>query len=121
MDERRKYVRIDNALSVSYRELKGFFTSSSRSRNISEGGICLPIHHKFDPGVVLALKINIIEWGVFIKAVGELVWVEELKDGTFTFLTGIKFIQIDPEGYVKLRRYITKLNQTVKSVKIDLL
>jgi len=121
MDERRKYIRIDNSLSVSYRVLKGYLTSSSRSRNISEGGICLPINHKFDPGVVLALKIQILEWDISIRAVGELVWVKKLKDETFTFLTGIKFIQIDPEEYAKLRKYITKLNQTKKSVKIDLL
>lgn len=121
MEERRKYVRIDNSLSVSYRVLKSYLTSSSHSRNISEGGISLPINHKFDPGVVLALKIQIIEWDISIKAVGEVVWIKELKDAAFTFLTGIKFIEIDPEGYAKLRKYIIKLNQVTKPVKIDLL
>lgn len=121
MEERRKYVRIDNALTVSYRIIKGYLTSSAHSRNISEGGICLPIHHKFDPGVVLALKIHILEWDVSIKAVGEIMWIKELKDETFTFWAGIKFIEIPPEGYDKLRRYISKLNQITKPAKIDLL
>lgn len=121
MEDRRKYFRIDNALSVSYRILKGYLISSSHSRNVSEGGICLPMHQKFDPGVVLALKIHILEWDVSIKAVGEVVWLIEKMERDYTFLAGIKFIEIDPEGYNKFRRYIIKVNQIAKPAKIDLL
>ncbi len=120
MEEKRKYFRVDNALSVSYRILKGYFVSSSRSRNVSEGGICLAMHQKFDPGVVLALKIHILEWDVSIKAVGEVVWLIEKMDRDYTFLAGIKFIDIPPKDYEKLCRYIEQLKKINVTVKMGL-
>lgn len=121
MVEQRKYLRINNVLFVSYRVLKGYLMSSSHSRNISEGGICMPLHHKFDPGVVLALKLYIVEWDASIKAVGEVVWLIEKKDRTYTFLAGIKFIDIPPEDYEKLCRYINKLNKINPTAKVSVL
>ncbi len=111
MTELRKHVRINDAVFVSYRELKGYLVSSSHSRNISKDGICMPLQHKFDPGVILALKIYIVEWDMTIKAVGEVVWLRETKDRNYTFLAGIKFIEFPQEEYGKLCRYLNKFKK----------
>lgn len=120
MKERRHYIRISKALSVSYRILKDFLTSSTHSRDISEGGICLPIHHRFEPGTVLALKIAILEFGISIKAIGEVVWFKEINDTKYPFCVGIKFIEISDSDHNKLRNYLDKV-KPADSTKVKLL
>ncbi len=119
MKERRHYIRINKAFSVSYRVLKDFLTSSSHSRNISEGGICLPIYHRFEPGVVLALKIAILEFNISIKAIGEVVWFKEVNDAKHPFWVGIKFVEISDSDQNKLRSYIDKV-KPADSIKVKL-
>ena len=113
MDERRKYIRIDGSTAISYRVLKQFLGSGSRSKNISEGGICLPIHQRFEIGVVLELKIHLAELSHPILAVGKVVRLEEKKQGVnFPFELGIQFIKISPADKNKIIAHIANNDST---------
>ena len=113
MDERRQYIRIDKSTAVSYRVLEQFLGSGSRSKNISEGGICLPLHQRFGVGVVLELKIHLAELSQPILAIGKVVWLEEKKeDVNFPFELGIQFIKISPADKNKIITHISNNRST---------
>lgn len=117
MNEQRQYARINNPLSVKYRIVNKVFASSSNSRNVSERGICLPLTHRFEPGVVLALKIYITELDMSFEAKGEIVWLKEQNNNLYPYLVGIKFIDMSGIDQNKLIRYITKFGPPPKKDK----
>lgn len=68
----------------------------------------MPIYQRFDVGVVLGLKIKFLEFDISIRAIGEIVWIKEIHEVNFPFLIGVKFIEIEPSAYDRLRDYIKK-------------
>lgn len=108
MDERRNYIRIDRSMSVGYRVVKHVLGSGARSRNISAGGICLPMQQRFEVGVMLELTIDIAEINT-ISAIGQVVWTKFRDDIHFPFELGIKFIKIARADREKLIAHISKL------------
>ncbi|MFH1363665.1 MAG: PilZ domain-containing protein [Candidatus Omnitrophota bacterium] len=108
MEERRKTIRITESFKVDYQVVKSFRMVSSRSQDISEGGICLPVLQRLQPKMVLDLEIYLEGDKKPIKAVGEVVWLKDIKDLKFLYLSGIKFIKIAPEAASRLKSYIDK-------------
>jgi c-di-GMP-binding flagellar brake protein YcgR len=118
MEERRKIIRISASMTISYRVMRGFILSSSRSKDISAGGICLPTWHRFEPGVALELKIYLTEFSKPIEAIGEVVWLNEKNDIRFPYLLGIKFVKIDEADRDKIKDHIKKsIEVKTKGVK----
>ncbi len=94
MTDNRKYIRINKSSEVSYKILRKFMKSGTRSSNISIGGICLPTVQRLNPGTFLELEISFVEIESIVKAVGEIIWINEKKQGESPFEIGIKFIDI---------------------------
>jgi len=57
MKEQRQFIRVDKSFEVAFYEVKEFLHSGSRSKNISEGGICLPVNRNFAVGSLLKVEI----------------------------------------------------------------
>lgn len=108
MEERRKTIRITESFKVDYQVVKSFRMVSSRSQDISEGGMCLPVLQRLQPKMVLDLEIYLEGERKPIKAIGEIVWLKEIKDLKFPYLSGIRFIKIVPEAASRLKSYIDK-------------
>ena len=106
MPESRKSVRINESFRVAYQVVKSFRMVSSQSRDISVDGICFPVLQHLEPKMILDLEIYLEGSSKPIKAVGEVVWIKEIKDLKFLYLCGIKFIKINPEGANQLKTYI---------------
>jgi len=109
MKERRKYIRIAESLIVGYRLLKELRGVTTSSKDISEGGMRMPILHKIKAGFFLELDIYLSEHSKPIMAVGEIIWVNEKKGQKFPFEAGIKFTKINPTALGKLRCYIRRV------------
>ena len=108
MEERRQTVRVTKSLTVSYKIPSQFMISSATSKNISCGGICMPIMQGFSPGVVLEMKFKIRELAAPIVALGEIIWTGKSTNRQFPFEVGIKFIRIDPQDREKIASHIQK-------------
>jgi c-di-GMP-binding flagellar brake protein YcgR len=117
MEEQRKYIRLPDSLIIGYRVVNSFLRSSSRSKDISEGGVCLSSFQRFDRGVVLELKIQLPEFIEPIIVVGEVKWLRETGDAQLPFLLGVKFIKIDPRERDKLCEHIHRVSQDKKEEK----
>ena len=106
MEERRQHIRISDSLKVVYQVLKSFRSVTSNTRDISEGGIRLPILQRLQPGMVIELELHLPDLRKPIRAIGEIVWLKEIEDLKFPFVVGVKFINIDTVSLGKIRDYI---------------
>lgn len=87
---------------------------TSRSRNISEGGIRLFIFEELRSGVILKLWIELEDLTKPIIAIGKIVWSGKKAEKEAAFEVGIKFIKIEPADCDRLRDYILKLSKQKK-------
>lgn len=107
MGERRKHIRLSESLKIIYEVIKPLNGHDSyMTKNISEGGICIPTNQRLEPGMILDLQIHSPKFLRPILATGQISWIEEAKKGEFKFLMGIKFIEIEPLDYDKIINYI---------------
>lgn len=112
MEERRQFIRINKSLIVRYQVLKDFLqASSSESKDISEGGIRLPVAKRFIPGIILKLWIRLEEISEPIIAVGEVLWLKDISGSGLPYEVGIKFIKIDSGDRSRLYNYVSKLSE----------
>lgn len=96
IQERRQHVRISQSLEVSYWASKQLLRFSSRSVDISRGGICLPVLQRLEAGTIIQLEIRSPEVRKPIVATAKVVWLKEKRNRQFPFEIGIKFIEITP-------------------------
>jgi len=106
MKERRQKVRINESLSVSYQVVKSFRMVTSRSQDISEIGIRLPILQHLQPEVKLDMEISLDDSKESIKAIGEVIWSKKSEDLRFPFVAGIRFLKLDSDSLERLRAFI---------------
>lgn len=123
MEDRRECIRVDESLRINYKLLESFLSTSSKSKNISLGGICLPVFQRLDPGIVLALEIHLRNFSKPIVAVGEVVWRSE-KEGLkptleFPFEIGIRFIKIKLADRNRLIKHIEDKTRKGEPTGID--
>jgi len=107
MAEHREHIRINASLMISHRLLKESYRTGSRSKDISEGGICFPSHRRIEPETNLELEIHISEFKKPIIATGVVVWICNRDDAKYPYLVGVKFIKIKLLDRRKLQYYIS--------------
>lgn len=112
MIEKRKYPRLTLNVGVEYKILKGFEfeSTTTQSKNISAGGICIIALDKFEVGSSLSLKFSLPELDKPINAAGRVVWIEEFSVGDVSsskaYDAGIEFIHIQEEDREKISQYV---------------
>ena len=108
MQEQRKDIRVDGSVKISYRVISppdGW--GNAVTINISKGGIALPTDHTLLPGVVLELKIDLLNNTDPINATAEVVWVKEKINNTMPYTIGLKFLNISLRDRDRIYYYIS--------------
>jgi len=109
MEERRKYVRLETCLKVvcSRAAVSDAPAVTVYCRNISAGGMLLPLKEKLISGTKLKLEIYLPGEGRPLKIIAEVVWQQEsLVSDTADRYTGLKFIDITSHDMRRLTDYI---------------
>ena len=106
MQEQRKYIRVSESLEVKYHPSKRLLGSSAFTKDISQGGICIPTLLRLEPKSVLELKIKLPEISEPIAVKGETVWLSEVNDNDFRFLLGVKFIELGNHSRNRINNHI---------------
>ena len=104
MKERRRHLRINKSLFLTYRSLRDYLTSSSKSVDVSPGGIRFPVRRRLEAGTVLKMEIHSRKPGRVIPLTGTVVWVNEVTGGRFPFEVGVRFLEISPADLDTLHR-----------------
>lgn len=116
--ERREFKRISKMLQIDYLYLsadgKEFEKKEGKAQttttNISWGGIQILLPEKLQKGTRLSLEIRLEPNRPPVRAVGEVVWMEEADlldaEGSRVFRTGVKFVGFSSEAHDRLVKFL---------------
>ncbi len=107
MKERRRYVRIDLCIEVEYKVLsEERAPGGTKSKNISEGGMCFLARDKIKKGALLALKFHLPDRKrSVIDCKGRVIWQSKEGEG---YLTGIEFIDLDTNSRLLIKTFVSR-------------
>ena len=111
--EKRQYLRLDYSRLISFThydteslvEIPGKLAAV---KDLSESGMLIETAELFEPGNILDLDIA-FEQDKIVPAQGEVVHSFKAKKGLYN--TGIKFLQIDWDDFVYLRKFVESHTQ----------
>ena len=111
MEERRKFVRLDTRLPVSYQVMRGPVQQASLSSDIGGGGVCLFLSEPLKPGTVLKVDVTLPDQSKRITFTGEVMWCEEYEvigkaQRERSVEAGVQFVQISPQEQQAIMRHV---------------
>lgn len=104
--EKRIYQRKRLPLTVSYAVLdKPDCQGTALSKDISKGGVCIPLPASLQRGSRVRLSIQLPRDRRPLSVWGEVVWQSSLlSNAASRFETGIRFIRLDPSNILTIAR-----------------
>ena len=117
MVERRKFVRFEARLPVTYRVLPGTAAIASSTKDISGGGMCLFVAEELPARTILLLDLGLPGREQPIAASGEVVSCVRstlhTRAGTSqTIEAWIRFLQMEPDDRQAILAYVASSLQT---------
>jgi c-di-GMP-binding flagellar brake protein YcgR len=114
--ERRKNPRFSIDLPIEYYRTESSIAISSRTGNLSEGGLLVYLSERVEVGQHLDLKLffaPVSESMQTMEALAEVVWVnlENLETSGLlaSYRCGLKFIDVNPMDMEKLKAFLKSL------------
>ena len=111
--ERRHHVRFKKALEVTYSVEKKSGLNSSKTVDISEGGVKLLLDEKLSEGTMINLHIVLPNSKKILDVEGEIVWSSESQETDASnkrfFYSGIRFFAMRKPSGTILIDYIRSL------------
>lgn len=92
MEDKRKHVRVCANLVVILKVKNSRLARGSRTKDISETGICIPLNNYFPVGSLLELEMRSIDLKGPIRSLARVVRIAKLDDGYTPFEMGVEFI-----------------------------
>jgi c-di-GMP-binding flagellar brake protein YcgR len=97
--------------NASFRKPYSCLLSSSRIKDISETGVCLPLNLYFPVDSILEIGIRLENFNNTIRTLARVVRISPQLNSRFRFEAGLKFLELPPTNKNMLRDYIqTKLD-----------
>jgi len=101
----RKHPRFNIAIKVSYMIISDFTSTpymygTTKTLNISEGGMCILIDDKIKVPLMIQLNIQVPQIKYPLSILGKIVWCREDANGKY--IIGIKFIGLLPTDWEKI-------------------
>ena len=111
MEERRRFVRLDTRLPITYRVLPTTQAIPSATADIGGGGVCLFLNEVVKPGSQLQVDIKLPDRERSVAFTGEVVWCEQYETIGRTVRqqsieAGVKFLLIDPKDRQAIMDYV---------------
>ena len=113
MEERRKFIRLDLCIEISY-EVLPMDLGKAESKNISEGGLCFLTDKILKNNTALLLKFNLLcPEKTHIECTGRVMWQKIDDKG---YLTGVEFLSSDISNQLIIQKFVSDyLRRTEKS------
>ena len=107
-EERRKDQRFSYTVPVLYGAPKSSKLKSSKSQDLSAGGILLVLPEKLSAGSQLEIEFSFSEEQKPFRVLGEVIWMSEIpsEGDRRLFQTGFRFIWMDPKESERLGRFL---------------
>lgn len=121
MEEKRRFPRLNIEVDIQWEKISGQeagrnIEDPSKTRNISEGGICLISYKRVAAGDRLRLRI-ILPNNKIISAVGRVCWTKDFSVGPGTgYDVGIEFVEISPQDQAEIKNFVFTF---IKNLEIE--
>jgi len=111
MEERRRFVRLDTRLDVTYTVLPAAQTQQATTKDISGGGICLFSDRALQPGDHLQVAMKLPDREAPVNFIAEVVWSESYemigKGGRQRSVeVGVRFVEIAPQDQDAVMQHV---------------
>jgi c-di-GMP-binding flagellar brake protein YcgR len=111
MQERRRFVRLDTRLPVTYQVLPSTTPQQTKTKDIGGGGVCLFLNEPVAVGTTLQAQIKIPDQEHPVSFTGRVVWCEQYEiigksRRERSVEAGVEFEQIDPRDQQAIMRYV---------------
>ncbi len=93
MKNKRTAIRVSATLEVSFLEVADEPPRDLRGRNISEGGICIPLLH-LPTGSFFEIEIRSDKFKSCVKATARIAWINNRDGGKFPYEAGLQFVDL---------------------------
>lgn len=112
VEEKRRFKRVDSALSVRYRNLRKNQNPilESLSKNIGEGGVCFNSNEFISLACRMIVEITLPTTPKPIRAISKVAWIRKLPTSE-SYQIGNQFLEITKEDKENISHFI---NQVVK-------
>lgn len=121
-ENNRNHPRVPASMKVTYSLEEGVAKDNiallNRTKNVSAGGICLIIYEKLEKDTPIYLDI-VLSDDYVLKVQGNVAWQSSFKeeDARTRYETGIRFVDMDPDAYYYLTKYIAALSDSTEKLK----
>jgi c-di-GMP-binding flagellar brake protein YcgR len=112
--ERRNHPRFTIDLPIEYYQVNSSSSQTGRAVNASEGGLLIYLPEQIEIGQYLRLKLFFSSGPELntIEMLVEVVWVDiHLGKGWGDYRSGVRFIDIPPEGLNRLKTFLKSLTE----------
>ena len=108
MTERRRFVRIPEDSTLSYKVMSEAKTEDFFTRNISQGGISFFVHKFIPKNSNLKIKLQLKKIPFYFEAMVKLVWIRKVAHSE-RYEIGVEFISMPEKATELLIAYITNI------------
>ncbi|MBN2533967.1 MAG: PilZ domain-containing protein [Spirochaetales bacterium] len=112
MEEKRVFPRLSLACDIEYtvNTTENQETAASKTKDISQGGICLISFSPLKIGDILNMRIRLRGFDTPFEAVGKVIWTQTFEiRGQKGYDNGIEFINIPNTHQNMLKEFIQKM------------
>ena len=111
MEERRKFVRLDTRLDVTYTIVQSGQTKQAVTKDIGGGGICLFTEQILPPGTRLQVAMKLPNAEQPVHFIGEIVWSEPYEVigkavRRRAVEAGVRFVEIAPKDQASVMQHV---------------
>lgn len=111
--ERRKFIRLNQTLTVTYKIVDAPCTHTELTKDISQQGLCIKTHTIIDNNTMVEIRLKLQDGVGPVKFLGIVMWsqpvsVFEIASEQPFAETGIRIVSIDEKD----RKHLMKLIQS---------
>jgi len=113
--ERRKFPRFPIRLPIEYYRANSPINQTGEALDASEGGLQILLPEQMEIGQKLNLKIFFSSGSELntIELLAEIAWINtQLGEGEKLYRSGVRFINVSPEGLAKLKNFLASLSKS---------
>ena len=113
--ERRKNARFPIRLAIEYSRANSPINQTGHTVDASEGGLQILLPEPMEIGQTLNMKLFFSSGSTLnsVEVLAEVVWINtQLGEGEKLFQTGVRFINISPEGMTQLKNFLASLPES---------
>jgi len=113
--ERRRNPRFPIRLPIEYYRANSPINQTGQGLDASEGGLQILLPEQMEIGQKLNMKLFFSSGSELnsIEVLAEVVWINtQLGEGEKLYRSGVRFINISPEGMTKLKNFLASLSES---------